>query len=149
MSTNETEVVRGIRSDYAFGWSDTEDYFFKSARGLSHELIDAISDHKSEPDWMRAFRHKSLVEWETGVIAPIIEDLIDTFAARGRAELVREFTFQFPVQIIAELLGVPGEDHEKFHDMAVWIVNISANPEKGFAASAALRQRSTPYRFPL
>ena len=60
MSTNETEVVRGIRSDYAFGWSDTEDYFFKSARGLSHELIDAISDHKSEPDWMRAFRHKSL-----------------------------------------------------------------------------------------
>ena len=86
-----------------------------------------------------AFRHKSLVEWETGVIAPIIEDLIDTFAARGRAELVREFTFQFPVQIIAALLGVPHEDHEKFHDMAVWVVNVAANPEKGIAASQALR----------
>ena len=87
-----------------------------------------------------AFRHKSLVEWETGVIAPIIEDLIDTFAARGRAELVREFTFQFPVQIIAALLGVPHEDHEKFHDMAVWVVNVAANPEKGIAASQALRE---------
>jgi len=86
-----------------------------------------------------AFRHKSLVEWETGVIAPIIEDLIDTFAARGRAELVRDFTFLFPVQIIAELLGVPHEDHEKFHDMAVWVVNVAANPEKGIAASQALR----------
>ena len=87
-----------------------------------------------------AFRHKSLVEWETGVIAPIIEGLIDTFAARGRAELVREFTFQFPVQIIAALLGVPHEDHEKFHDMAVWVVNVAANPEKGIAASQALRE---------
>src|SRR5205814_5618699 len=80
-----------------------------------------------------------LVEWETGVIAPIIEDVIDTFAARGRAELVREFTFQFPVQIIAALLGIPHEDHEKFHDMAVWVVNVAANPEKGIAASQALR----------
>src|SRR3954447_26079083 len=86
-----------------------------------------------------AFRHKSLCEWESAVIAPIIEDLIDTFAERGRAELVREFTFQFPVQIIAELLGVPHEDHEKFHDMAVWVVNVAANPEKGIAASQALR----------
>jgi Fe-S cluster assembly scaffold protein SufB len=63
MSTHETEVVRKIRSDYAFGWSDPsepEDYFFKSGRGLSHELISAISEHKSEPEWMRAFRHKSL-----------------------------------------------------------------------------------------
>ena len=86
-----------------------------------------------------AFRHKSLVEWETGVIAPIIHNLIDTFAGRGRAELVRDFTFLFPVQIIAELLGVPHEDHEKFHDMAVWVVNVAANPEKGIAASQALR----------
>jgi cytochrome P450 len=86
-----------------------------------------------------AFRHKSLVQWESDVIDPIMHDLIDGFAERGRAELVREFTFQFPVQIIAEILGVPHEDHEKFHDMAVWVVNVAANPEKGIAASQALR----------
>src|ERR671925_93609 len=60
MSTHETEVVRKIRSDYAYGWADPEEYFFKSGRGLSHDLIDAISEHKSEPDWMRKFRHQSL-----------------------------------------------------------------------------------------
>src|SRR4051812_48757181 len=100
-----------------------------------------------------AFRHKSLVRWETDVIAPILHDLIDTFADRGSAELVRDFTYRFPVQIIAEILGVPHEDHEKFHDMAVWVVNVAANPEKGIAASHALREylseiveakRSTP-----
>src|SRR5258707_4035553 len=62
MAQTETEIVEGIGSDYAikYGFSVTEDYFFKSGRGVSHELVDAISSHKNEPDWMRKFRHKSL-----------------------------------------------------------------------------------------
>jgi len=63
MSTRETEVVRGIRSDYQYGFSnpdEAEDYFFKSGRGVSHEVVEAISEHKNEPQWMRDFRHKSL-----------------------------------------------------------------------------------------
>jgi Fe-S cluster assembly protein SufB len=62
MTETETEVVEGIGSDYGikYGFHVPEDYFFKSGRGLSHELVDAISSHKSEPDWMREFRHKSL-----------------------------------------------------------------------------------------
>src|SRR5216110_379952 len=62
MTQTETEIVQGIGSDYAikYGFSVTEDYFYKSGRGVSHELVDAISSHKNEPDWMRKFRHKSL-----------------------------------------------------------------------------------------
>jgi cytochrome P450 len=86
-----------------------------------------------------AFRHKSLIRWEAEVIEPIVHELIDQFAPRGRAELVREFTYRFPVQVIAEILGIPHEDHERFHDMAVWVVNVAANPERGIAASQALR----------
>jgi hypothetical protein len=63
MSTHETEVVREIRSEYKYGFSnpdDAKDYFFKSGRGISHEVVEAIAEHKNEPDWMRQFRHKSL-----------------------------------------------------------------------------------------
>jgi Fe-S cluster assembly protein SufB len=62
VAQTETEVVQGIGSDYEikYGFHADENYFFKSGRGLSHELIDAISSHKGEPDWMRKFRHKSL-----------------------------------------------------------------------------------------
>src|SRR6187200_479155 len=62
MAQTETEIVQGIGSDYAikYGFSVAEDYFFKSGRGLDHELIDAISSHKDEPEWMRKFRHKAL-----------------------------------------------------------------------------------------
>src|SRR5438046_6220749 len=66
MSQTETEVVRGIGSDYEikYGFHADENYFFKSGRGLSHELVDAISSHEDEPDWMRKFRHKSLDYFE-------------------------------------------------------------------------------------
>jgi Fe-S cluster assembly protein SufB len=62
MAITETEVVQGIGSDYEvkYGFHVPEDYFFKSGKGLSHELVDAISSHKDEPEWMRKFRHQSL-----------------------------------------------------------------------------------------
>ena len=62
MSAGETEIVAGIGSDYEekYGFHDPESYVFKSGRGLSAEVVEAISAHKNEPDWMRKFRLKSL-----------------------------------------------------------------------------------------
>ena len=61
MSQSETEVIRDIRADYGYGWHvDDVSTIYKAPKGLSHELVDVIADHKSEPDWMRAFRHQSL-----------------------------------------------------------------------------------------
>src|SRR5918999_2239087 len=60
MAITETEVVAGIGNEYKYGFHDPEDYFFKSGRGLSPELVAAISEHKNEPEWMRKFRLKSL-----------------------------------------------------------------------------------------
>jgi Fe-S cluster assembly protein SufB len=62
VSTSETEVVAGIGSDYEkkYGFHDPENYVFKSRRGLNPEIVSEISAHKSEPDWMRTFRLKSL-----------------------------------------------------------------------------------------
>jgi Fe-S cluster assembly protein SufB len=60
MAVTETEVVAEIGSDYKSGFHDEENYFFKSGRGLSPELVANISEHKNEPEWMRKFRLKSL-----------------------------------------------------------------------------------------
>src|SRR5438045_2896929 len=59
----ETETVKQIREEYKYGFSnpdEAKDYFFKSGRGISHEVVEAIAEHKAEPDWMRKFRPKSL-----------------------------------------------------------------------------------------
>lgn len=55
-----TEAIREIGGDYKYGFRDPERPIFKTKKGISHEIIDQISDHKNEPDWMRKFRHKAL-----------------------------------------------------------------------------------------
>ena len=65
MAQTETEIVQGIGSDYGakYGFSnpdEAKDYFFKSGRGISHEVVEAIAEHKNEPDWMRKVRHQAL-----------------------------------------------------------------------------------------
>jgi Fe-S cluster assembly protein SufB len=58
--TPESEIVAGIGNDYKYGFRDEENYVFKSERGLSREVVESISEHKNEPEWMRKFRLKSL-----------------------------------------------------------------------------------------
>ncbi|MGH9390425.1 MAG: Fe-S cluster assembly protein SufB, partial [Vicinamibacteria bacterium] len=60
MTTPETQVVAEIGDEYKYGFHDPENYVFKSQRGLSKEVVEAISGHKDEPEWMRKFRLKSL-----------------------------------------------------------------------------------------
>ena len=86
-----------------------------------------------------AFRMKSLAHWETDFVAPAIHELIDRFADRGHAELVRELTFRYPVQVIAKILGIPPEDHAEFHGHAIAIVQIADNPERGIAAAEGMK----------
>jgi cytochrome P450 len=87
----------------------------------------------------QAFRHKALLEWEEVFVDVVVNRLIDRFADRGHADLVRELTFRFPVMVIAGILGVPAGDSARFHQHATAIVNVAADPERGFAASAAMR----------
>jgi Fe-S cluster assembly protein SufB len=65
VAQTETEIVEGIGADYAakYGFSNPDeagDYFFKSGRGISHEVVEAIAEHKNEPSWMRDVRHRAL-----------------------------------------------------------------------------------------
>jgi len=62
MVVHAGQSVRRLRSEYEreFGFHVPEEYVFKSGRGVSHELVDAISSSKDEPGWMRRFRHRSL-----------------------------------------------------------------------------------------
>ncbi len=64
METSDTSGsefdVRDLGTDYKYGFSDPSRPVFKTRKGLDHAVIDQISDHKNEPDWMRKFRHESL-----------------------------------------------------------------------------------------
>jgi cytochrome P450 len=57
----------------------------------------------------------------------------------GSADLVQEVTFNFPVQVIAQILGLPRSDFPVFQRWAIEITSVASNWDRGVAASAALR----------
>ena len=87
-----------------------------------------------------AFREKSLARWEPEFIRPIIDEQIDRFAADGEADLVRQLTFEFPVRVIARLLGLPEEAFPQFHRWGIELIGLVADVERGIAASESLRE---------
>ncbi len=85
------------------------------------------------------FRSKVLEQWEGDLVQRVVNELIDGFAARGTADLVQELTFNFPVQVIARILGLPRADFPTFQRWAIGITSVASNWERGMAASEALR----------
>jgi cytochrome P450 len=86
-----------------------------------------------------SFRSKILERWEEDLVALVVNELIDTFVDSGRADLVRTLTFNFPVQVIARILGLPRSDYQIFQRWALELTSVSANWDRGVAASVALR----------
>jgi cytochrome P450 len=105
------------------------------------DLIVAMdgSEHRQYRNLVaKAFRASQLEQWDDMLVRPTINRLLDTIASRGRADLVRDVTAQYPVQVICGIAGVPVEDAAQFHQ---WSENINTgplNPEAGHAASSAM-----------
>ena len=92
----------------------------------------------------KAFSQKALARWEDELVGRVGNSLIDRFAANGKADLVREFTFDYPSRIIAGLLGLPEQDYPQFQRWSISLLSWILNPERGLAASAALCEYFAP-----
>ena len=86
-----------------------------------------------------AFKSKALARWEPAIVRPICNALIEEFINAGEADLVKNFTFEFPTRVIAELLGLPADDLPEFRRRAVQLINYTVKYERAFEASAALK----------
>lgn len=87
-----------------------------------------------------AFKSKALARWESTIVRPICNALIDEFINTGEADLVRNFTFEFPTRVIARLLGLPADDLPTFRKRAVQLISYHVDYERAFEASAALKE---------
>jgi len=47
-------------------------------------------------------------------IQELVDELLDAVAGRDRIDLISDFAFPLPVIVIAEMLGVPAEDRDRF-----------------------------------
>jgi len=141
--TTQGDVERVLRDSRTFSSSINGEVIGQ----YMGELILAMDgdEHKQYRSLVsHAFRASALARWDSDLVAPIMTGLLDAIGPLGRADLVRDITAQYPVQVICGIVGVPIEDHEQFVRWSEEINTGPLAPERGMAASRAMRAYLEP-----
>jgi cytochrome P450 len=101
--------------------------------------MDGMEHHTHRKLISHAFRRKVVQQWEDELIRPTGNELVDRFASRGRAELVREFAWESPVRIIAKMVGVPQTDYAMWQQKAIELERTAVDWHGAVAASKELQ----------
>ena len=73
-------------------------------------------------------------------IAEIAEEILDGVEGRGQMELVNEYAFPLPIIVIAELLGIPTQDRDKFRTWSNAVVTPVLTEEEQQESARLLRE---------
>ncbi|MFK0058349.1 cytochrome P450, partial [Streptomyces werraensis] len=99
-----------------------------------------------------AFRGGDLRERFVPVIERNSRELIDRFRHAGSADIVQDFATRFPVNVIADMLGLDNADHNRFHGWYTAVIaflgNLSGDPEVT-AAGERTRVEFAEYMIPI
>lgn len=106
--------------------------------GRSVSTMDAPEHPRFRKIFQKAFLPNTVSQWGESLVDPVVRGLMDKFASRGRADLVQEFTHHYPFQIIYRQLGLPPEDVQTFHKLAIAQTVVSYDVAHGTEASRKL-----------
>ncbi|MFJ9097985.1 cytochrome P450 [Streptomyces sp. NPDC102405] len=99
-----------------------------------------------------AFRGRELQDKFMPVIERNSRELIDAFRHSGSADIVSDYATRFPVNVIADMLGLDKADHARFHGWYTAVIaflgNLAGDPEVT-AAGERTRVEFAEYMFPI
>jgi cytochrome P450 len=78
------------------------------------------------------------------LVEKIAGEIADRFAAKGSADLRADYTFSYPLSVFVEILGLPKEDVDDFHNWGIDLTLVAHDPPKGLAASAKMLEYLMP-----
>jgi len=76
----------------------------------------------------KAFTPRIVAQQEEHIRSRVAK-LLDGVCEKGECDLVKEISIELPLQVIAELLGVPQDDRQKLFDWTMQIEESVDNPE--------------------
>jgi cytochrome P450 len=91
-----------------------------------------------------AFRSRLMPGYVEPILAPVAHELVDRIAERGGADLVTEFTEQFPFTVITRLLGIPARNEGDIQRWAHALLSFPWDPDGALAASRDFTDYLTP-----
>jgi len=147
--------VRKILFNFKDFSSDFKKYVSSSGQKTVSSIFDSsliTSDpphHKFLRDSIAmAFNPKNIAKLEP-TIEKITQELLNKVVENEKMDLIKDFAFPLPITVIAELLGVPPEDHPKFKKWADQILSssllIHAGSEEINKLNLRIKEEMTSY----
>lgn len=117
-TSSVTSLARRVMDDARFSATTRAQAARRLRLSESPALLNCDPPHHKRQRGLvqAAFTRRRVLDLEDG-IEQLAHDLIGTFAGRGHADLVTEFTMPLPMTVIAMLLGVPPE---RMHEFKTW-----------------------------
>ena len=82
-----------------------------------------------------AFRPRLMTEFVEAFLTPEAHKLVDAFAGRGEADLVRDFTTRYAFTVIARLLDFPPTDFDQLKLWGDGLISFPWDPDGALTAS--------------
>lgn len=113
------------------------EFLRQSATGMRSMLVMDPPDHTR----VRKLVHKAFTPKRVaalrGHIEAIVRELADEAQAKGTFDLIHDVAEPLPAIVIAELLGVPAEDHRQFRQWSSTMINGFGSPSAEARATGA------------
>ena len=127
-------------------FTDNEAFSTRCYEAIVHPLQGPTILELDEPEHQvyrklheYAFARASMRRWESELVGPLVERIVDKLCGDKRADLVAEVFMPIPVRIIAALLGLPEGDVTEFHRLGIDLLGFRADMDCALRASAQLR----------
>ena len=112
--------IAALEAEITFAPDDRVNENLLSKDGDDHRRLRRLVTKAFTPRMVEQLRPR---------ILQIADELIDRVAARGNMELVDDFAFPLPITVIAELLGIPIVDQQRFREWSNTFVLPPITPE--------------------
>jgi cytochrome P450 PksS len=103
---------------------------------LMPSFVSALAENMLDTDppdhtRLRNLVHKAftprMIEQMRGRVAQVADELLDSAERRGSFDIIADYALPIPLTIISEMLGVPQEDHNKFHRWTTALTSLQSN----------------------
>lgn len=131
------EVAKALQSPQVFS---NKAYTFNigASFGRSVSAMDAPEHGRYRRIFQKIFLPQFVKTWGDNIVDHVVNDLMDGFIATGKADLIQQFTLNYPFGVIYRQLDLPPDEGKLFHKLAVTQTLVSFDFKHGSEANAKL-----------
>ena len=106
--------------------------------GESVSVMDAPDHTHYRRIFQKAFLPQVVTKWGETVVDPVVNGLMDVFIHNGKADLIEQFTHDYPFQVIYAQVELEPEQGPVFHKLAIAQMLSSIGAPQGVEATEKL-----------